>query len=234
MESLFLHVNLGGINLNGKIDAYLQSLIPERTGLIKEMEEFALKEHVPIMEPEGMATLLQFLRLQQPKKILELGTAIGYSAIRMAETLPEATIVTIERIEKRIDVAKVNLEKSGFSHRIHLIESDALEAFEAVKDSGPFDLIFIDAAKGQYRRFFELYEPLLSKNGIIITDNVLFKGLVAENLADITPRRRRGLIKRIQNFNTWLMNHPEYESIILPIGDGMAISKHRGERNEEA
>jgi predicted O-methyltransferase YrrM len=220
--------------LNGKIEQYLQSLIPERTGLLKEIEEYAIAEHVPIMEPEGIATLLQFLRIQRPEAILELGTAIGYSAIRMAEALPNARIVTIERIEKRIEEAKENFVKSGFSNRITLIESDALEAFEHVTEHGPFDLIFVDAAKGQYRRFFELYEPLLSKDGIIITDNVLFKGLVAENLADITPRRKRGLIKRIQNFNQWLLSHPNYDTVILPIGDGIAISKHRGEQNEKA
>ncbi len=220
--------------MDGKIETYLQSLIPERTGLLKEMEEYAEVEHVPIMEPEGMATLLQFLRIQRPQAILELGTAIGYSAIRMAETLPNARIVTIERIEKRIQAAKQNFTKSGFSDRITLIESDALEAFEQVKEHGSFDLIFVDAAKGQYRRFFELYEPLLRHDGIIITDNVLFKGLVAEDLASITPRRKRGLIKRIQNFNQWLLSHPNYDTVILPIGDGIAISKHRGEQNEKA
>lgn len=220
--------------MNGKIEKYLQSLIQERTGLLKEMEEYAEVEHVPIMEPEGIATLLQFLRIQRPQAILELGTAIGYSAIRMAETLPDARIVTIERIEKRIETAQANFAKSGFGQRITLIESDALEAFDYVKEHGPFDLIFVDAAKGQYRRFFELYEPLLSKDGIIITDNVLFKGLVAEDLADITPRRKRGLIKRIQNFNQWLLSHPNYDTVILPIGDGIAISKHRGEQNEKA
>jgi predicted O-methyltransferase YrrM len=220
--------------LNGKVDKYLQSLIPERVGLVKEMEEYAEIEHVPIMEPEGIETLLQLLRIHRPHTILELGTAIGYSTIRMAQTLPEARIVTIERIEKRMDAAKENFVKSGCNDRITLIESDALEAFEQVQQHGPFDLIFVDAAKGQYRRFFELYEPLLGDNGIIVTDNVLFKGLVAEELESITPRRKRGLIKRIQNFNLWLINHPDYDTVILPIGDGIAISKCRGEKNEKA
>ena len=106
--------------MNGKIENYLQSLIPERTGLLKEIEEYAEVEHVPIMEPEGIETLLQFLRIQRPQAILELGTAIGYSAIRMAETLPNARIVTIERIEKRIETAKENFTKSGFRDRITL------------------------------------------------------------------------------------------------------------------
>ena len=220
--------------LDGKIETYLQSLIPERTGLLKEIEDYAEREHVPIMEPEGIEVLLQFLRIQRPQSILELGTAIGYSAIRMAETLPNVRIVTIERIEKRIQAAKANFAKSGSGDRITLIESDALEAFPNVKDHAPFDLIFVDAAKGQYRRFFELYEPLLKQDGIIITDNVLFKGLVAEDLETITPRRKRGLIKRIQNFNQWLLSHPKFDTVILPIGDGIAISKHRGEQNEKA
>lgn len=215
--------------MNGKIDQYLQSLIPDRVGLLKEMEEYAEAEHVPIMEPEGIETLLQLLRIHRPQVILELGTAIGYSAIRMAETLPNVHIVTIERNEKRIEEAKNNISKSGYSNRITLIESDALEAVHLVKEYGPFDLIFVDAAKGQYRRFFELYESLLSKTGIILTDNVLFKGLVAEDVESITPRRKRGLVKRIQNFNQWLLSHPNYDTIILPIGDGIAISKYRGE-----
>ena len=184
--------------MDGKIETYLQSLIPERTGLLKEIEEYAEREHVPIMEPEGIEVLLQFLRIQRPQSILELGTAIGYSAIHMAETLPNVRIVTIERIEKRIQAAKENFAKSGYGDRITMIESDALEAFNDVKDYAPFDLIFVDAAKGQYRRFFELYEPLLNQDGIIITDNVLFKGLVAEDLENITTRRKRGLIKRIK------------------------------------
>lgn len=221
--------------MNGKIEQYLHSLIPERTGLLKELEDFAMENNVPIMEPEGIEVLLQILRLHQPKAILEVGSAIGYSAIRMAETLPEAQIVTLERNEARIEQARANFKKAGLSERITLIEGDALEAGPKVMEHGPFDIIFVDAAKGQYKRFFELFEPFLVDAGIIITDNVLFKGLVAENIEEMEmTRRKRALIKKIRDFNIWLHDHPHFDTVILPIGDGVAISKHRGDKNEKA
>ncbi|MFJ7974956.1 O-methyltransferase [Peribacillus sp. JNUCC 23] len=212
------------------IDEYLQSLIPERNGLIAEMEEYARLHNVPIMEPEGMETLLQILRLKNPQAILEVGAAIGYSALRMAEAFPNVKIVTIERDEERIGVAKENISKACAQDRVILIEGDALEVTESIKDYGTFDAIFIDAAKGQYRKFFELYEPFLNDSGIIVTDNVLFKGLVAVPEEEIEPRRIRSLVRKIKEYNVWLHNHPDYDTVILPIGDGVAISKHRGQR----
>ena len=220
--------------LKDKIDQYLRSLIPERSGLIKEMEDYALEHRVPIMEPEGIEALLQILRIHEPQSILEVGAAIGYSAIRMAEALPHARIVTLERDEERISQAKVNFGKSGLKERITLLEGDALEAGEKVEELGPYDIIFVDAAKGQYRRFFELFEPYLNPGGIIVTDNVLFKGLVAENLEETEqPRRIRSLVKKIKGYNSWLHDHPQYDTVILPIGDGVAISKHRGDKTNE-
>lgn len=212
------------------IDEYLQSLIPERNGLIAEMEEYARLHNVPIMEPEGMETLLQILRLKNPQAILEVGAAIGYSALRMAEAFPNVKIVTIERDEERIGVAKENISKACAQDRVILIEGDALEVTESIKDYSTFDAIFIDAAKGQYRKFFELYEPFLNDSGIIVTDNVLFKGLVAVPEEEIEPRRIRSLVRKIKEYNVWLHNHPDYDTVILPIGDGVAISKHRGQR----
>ncbi|MFJ5621483.1 O-methyltransferase [Peribacillus loiseleuriae] len=212
------------------IDEYLQSLIPKRTGLIAEMEEYAGLHNVPIMEPEGMEALLQILRLENPQAILEVGAAIGYSALRMAEALPDVKIVTIERDEERIGVAKENIRKACAQNRVTLVEGDALEVTESIKEYGTFDAIFIDAAKGQYRKFFELYEPFLNDGGIIVTDNVLFKGLVAVKEEEIELRRIRSLVRKIKEYNVWLHNHPDYHTVILPIGDGVAISKHKGKR----
>lgn len=211
------------------IENYLHSLVPARQGLFEEMERYAAEFKVPIMEPEGMEALLQMLRLSRPKAILEVGTAIGYSALRMAEALPDIKIVTLERDEERIVKAKEFIEKAGKQKQITLLEGDALEAAGLVKEHGPFDAIFIDAAKGQYQRFFELFEEFLRGNGIIVTDNVLFKGLVAKEDVAIEPKRIRNLIRKIRDFNAWLMSHPDYHTVILPIGDGVAISKHRGE-----
>ncbi|SFC36517.1 Predicted O-methyltransferase YrrM [Bacillus sp. OV322] len=208
------------------LEEYLHSLLPARNGEFAEMEEYAKEHQVPIMEPEGMEALLQILRLQKPERILEVGAAIGYSALRMSDALPGTKIVTIERDGERAQLARENIKKMGKQEDITLIEGDALETGE---EAGlyMYDAIFIDAAKGQYKRFFELYEAFLNRDGIIITDNVLFKGLVAENEEEIEPKRIRNLVRKIKDYNVWLMNHPEYHTVILPIGDGVAISKRK-------
>ncbi|MFJ7727041.1 O-methyltransferase [Neobacillus sp. NPDC097160] len=214
--------------LNEKLHFYIEGLISGRSPLFTEMESYAKEHNVPIMELAGIETMLQLLRIHQSIKILEVGTAIGYSALRMASGLPNAKIVTIERDNERITVAKDFIQRSGIGEQITLIEGDALEVEEQVSGHAPFDAVFIDAAKGQYKKFFEMYENYLSHDGMIITDNVLFKGLVAER--EIESKRTRNLVKKIDEFNHWLMNHPDYDSVIVPVGDGVAISKRRGER----
>ncbi|MEH7354210.1 O-methyltransferase [Neobacillus drentensis] len=214
--------------LNEKLHFYIEGLISARIPLFTEMESYAKKHNVPIMELAGIETMLQLLRIHQSKKILEVGTAIGYSALRMANTLSKAQIVTIERDKERLHAAKEFIGRSENGEQITLIEGDALEVEDLVQGQAPFDAIFIDAAKGQYKKFFEIYEKYLSHDGMIITDNVLFKGLVAEQ--EIESKRTRNLVKKIDEFNHWLMNHPDYNTVILPVGDGVAISKRRGER----
>ncbi|MCA1318833.1 O-methyltransferase [Bacillus tianshenii] len=213
-----------------KIISYLDSLILPRDEVITKMEKLAVKENVPIMDLVGMETLLQLLRLSGPKRILEIGAAIGYSSIRMATALPDAKVVTIERDEVRFKQAVEHIKEAGCTEQIQLVFGDALEVFGEIEKEGQYDFIFIDAAKGQYEKFFTMYEPLLAENGVIITDNVLFKGLVAEMHETIEPKRIRNLVKKIDHFNHWLMNHPDYVTSILPVGDGIAISKRRGER----
>lgn len=213
---------------------YLANFYKHREPFIEEMEMYALEQHVPIMDKAGMEFMLGLLYLIQPTSILEIGSAIGYSSIRMAKAFPEVRIVTMERNAERIRKAKEYIDRSGYGNRIMLLEGDALLLKENLPDNRQFDVIFIDAAKGQYQRFFELYEPLLSERGVIISDNVLFKGQVAESAELVDDRRKRALIKKIQNYNEWLMNHPMYDSTIIPIGDGVAISKKRGVNNVQA
>ncbi|MEH7390951.1 O-methyltransferase [Bacillus sp. JJ1474] len=208
-----------------KLHAYIEGIIPARPKLLEEMEQYAKENEVPIMELAGIEALLQLLRIQKPKSILEVGTAIGYSALRMAYALPSCEIVTIERDAERYLLAEKYILEAGKETQIHLVKGDALEVESIIKEHGPFDAIFIDAAKGQYRKFFEIYSPYLSKDGMIITDNVLFKGLVCET--EIENKRIRSLVKKINDFNIWLMNHPEYYTVILPVGDGVAITKMR-------
>jgi predicted O-methyltransferase YrrM len=204
-----------------ELEAYLLSLIPEREPIIVEMEQYAAEHKVPIMELIGIEALLQFLRLAEPTTILEIGTAIGYSSIRMAKTIRDAKVVTIERDEERYNRALYYIEKTNMGDQVEVILGDALE----VNLEQSFDVIFIDAAKGQYIKFFEKYEQRLEKNGVIISDNVLFKGLVAENNSN--NKRINNLVKKIQSYNEWLMQNPSYDTTILPVGDGIAISKKK-------
>lgn len=210
---------------NEELQNYIEQLIPQRDELLTSMEDFAKIHHIPIMELTGIETMLQILRIHRPKTILEVGTAIGYSALRMVYALPKSVVVTIERDEERYSTAEKFIEKSGKQNSIQLIKGDALEVEEQIKAFAPFDALFIDAAKGQYRRFFELYSPYLGDNGIIVTDNVLFKGLVCES--HIENRNTRSLVKKINEFNHWIMSHPQYDTTIIPVGDGVAISKKR-------
>ncbi|WP_458412407.1 O-methyltransferase [Schinkia sp. CFF1] len=208
-----------------EVTAYIESLVPERDPLISEIEKYAKENGVPIMELVGMEALLQFLKLLQPKAILEIGTAIGYSAIRMAKALPTAHITTIERDKIRYEKAIENIDALHLQEQISVLFGDALETKDEVSKHAPFDCIFIDAAKGQYTRFFELYSPLLHQHGVIFSDNVLFRGLVAK--AEIEEKRHRNLVEKIKGYNKWLMNHPDFETMILTVGDGIAISRKR-------
>lgn len=205
---------------------YLESLLEETPEWINELEAYAASNQVPIMEPLGINFLTQLIRIKQPNKILEIGTAIGYSALRMLEAYPQTSITTIERDEVRYKQALINLEKYDHESKINIIFGDALESEEIVRSEGPYDVLFVDAAKGQYKRFFELYAPMLSDDGIIISDNVLFKGLVAsEEASDV--KRKNNLVNKIRAYNQWLTSHPDYHTSIIPIGDGVAITTRK-------
>ncbi|MFC5466684.1 O-methyltransferase [Lederbergia graminis] len=206
------------------IDQYLEGLLPERSELFQQLEQFAKENKIPIMEPMGIETLLQLLRIQGPKRILEIGTAIGYSALRMVDAIDDVHVVTLEMDETRAKQAEDNIVQAGMANRITIIKGNALELFGEVKDLGPFDAIFIDAAKGQYTRFFEIYEPLLTNNGCIYSDNVLFKGLVALEPTG-ENKRLENIAKKIRGYNQWLMNNQSYRTVIIPTGDGLAISR---------
>lgn len=207
-----------------ELKQYLKGIIPSRDEQILELENYAGVHDVPIMDLIGMETLLSILQIHKPKKILEIGAAIGYSAIRMAIANPEAEIITIERDEIRYNEAIHNIEKFGLQNRITVIFGDALESMDKVNGHAPFDAIFIDAAKGKYQEFFEIFSEMLKPGGIILTDNVLFKGLVAKTDEEIEPKRIKKLVQKIRAFNAFIMEHPDYSTAILPVGDGIAIS----------
>lgn len=209
-----------------KVHQYIEQFFPPRSNIAEELTRFAEENDVPIMESSGIETLLQLMRIQQPVRVLEIGTAIGYSAIRIAEALPEVKIVSIERDDFRAQMAKQFLQKSGYKDRIQLLEGDALEMSEAVAEFGKFDAVFIDAAKSQNIRFFELYEPFFSEDVCVYTDNVLFKGLVAEQNGT-ESRNVRQMLRKLDRFNQWIASHENYHTVILPVGDGLSISKRK-------
>jgi predicted O-methyltransferase YrrM len=212
--------------VSSEINQYIESLIQARSQHVLQMEQFAKENDVPIMELTGMEALLTYVLLKQPKRILEVGTAIGYSAIRMALACPTAEIISIERDEERYSIAQENVQIMQLQEKITLLLGDANELQTQVENYAPYDFIFIDAAKGQYQNFFDHYSSMLSPDGIIVTDNVLFRGYVADE-SGLESRRLRSLVKKIRNFNTYLMEHPDFHSTILPVGDGMMISMRK-------
>lgn len=206
-------------------DTYIASFISDRDELLLEMEQFAQEHHVPIMQLAGIESLNQLLRIQKPKHILEIGTAIGYSAIRMALALPQCEIVTIERDEARVQYAKQFIARSAVADRIKVIEGDALEV-EVEGIQSTFDAVFIDAAKGQYMKFFEKYSPLVPSGGVLYIDNMYMHGLSDLDIKDV-PRRKRTMIRNLKTFSDWIMAHPDYTSAFFPVGDGLLICLKR-------
>ncbi|PUB12254.1 putative O-methyltransferase YrrM [Paenisporosarcina sp. OV554] len=205
---------------------YITTYIKKRSDFLSNMEQFAKEQHIPIMELVAIESLLQFLRMQQPKSILEVGSAIGYSAIRMALTLPEAVITTIEKNESRFQLASTYLDQAGLTGRIQIVHGDALEIDMNNFKLNHYDALFIDAAKGQYQRFFDKFSPLVPSGGVIYCDNMLMHGFTEIDIKEV-PRRKRTMVRNLQQFTQWLMNHEEYETTFLPIGDGITISIKR-------
>ncbi|MBE6113834.1 MAG: HAD family hydrolase [Erysipelotrichaceae bacterium] len=188
--------------------------------LIEQMREYALAHGIPIMQDEGITFMLEFIKDTECKNILEIGTAIGYSAILMCGCHEDIHVTTIERDEERYQEAVRNVKAAGLEDRITLIFADALEC----EITGSYDFIFIDAAKAQYRKFFEKYSPLLIQNGYIFTDNLAFHGLV-ENPELAQSRGVRALVRKIKAYNDWLSENEEYRTQFLDLGDGVAISQ---------
>lgn len=184
-----------------------------------EMKEYALNNDVPIMQDSGIAFLVMLLNVKKPKNILEIGSAIGYSSAFMALN-SNANITTIERDSKMILECKKNHKELGLENRIRLIEGDALEmAFEIENEK--FDFIFIDAAKAQYIKFFEIYSKFLTDDGIILSDNLYFHDLLFE---EVNNRDLRQLVRKVGKYNEFLLENKDFKTNIFDIGDGVGVS----------
>ena len=188
--------------------------------MLEDIERYAKEEKVPIMMKDGIEYLCNYIKEHNIKRILEIGSAIGYSAIKMALVDIDIEITTIEKDEKRYNIAVDNINKFNLSGRINIILGDALET----EIDGEYDLIFIDASKGNNINFFNKYSKNLVSNGIIVTDNLLFHGLVRDESL-IKTRNQRGIVRKIKQFVEFLDNNQEFKTEYLDVGDGIAISR---------
>ncbi len=206
------------------IKNYIEDLTPETDDFMKSLEIFAYYNHVPIITKDTRRFLQIFLKILKPEKILEVGTAIGYSAITFAKILPDARITTIEIEEEMFDLAYKNIKKAGFSQRINQILDDARNVLPFLETT--YDFIFMDAAKGQYTEYYESVKRLLKPGGVLMSDNVLFKGMVANE--ELVPRNKRAIVNDLMDFNETLFKDTDFETSFIPMGDGVAISIKKG------
>ena len=205
-----------------RLVTYINSLETGNTEILDEIEREALRSDVPIIRKEIQTFLKVFLAMKRPARILEVGTAVGFSAILMAEYNPGACeIITIENYEKRIPIARENFKRAGKESVITLLTGDAKEVLPTIEE--PFDFIFMDAAKGQYIHFLPEVLRLLKSGGTLISDNVLQDGDIIQSRFAVT-RRNRTINKRMREYLYTLTHHEELTTAVLPIGDGITVS----------
>jgi predicted O-methyltransferase YrrM len=209
--------------LDERVDAYLRDLRPERSEVMAEMEAVAERDSVPIVHWETGRFLATLCRALDPL-VLEVGTAIGYSTLHMAEALDEGRVVTLERDPDRAAQARASFERAGVADRVELVEGDALDTIPTLE--GPFGLLFVDAAKGEYERYLELAEPLLTERCTLVVDNLLMSGEVALP-AGADTRWNPDSLAAARALNTELLSSERWLACVLAVGDGIAFGALR-------
>ncbi len=216
--------------VDDRMVAFINSFDKGNTPFLNEIEKFAIETEVPIIRKEMQNFLRFLLTMKKPMKILEVGTAIGFSALLMSEYAPQGCLITtIEKYEPRIPIARENFKKAGKEDCITLLEGDATDILKELDDS--FDMIFMDAAKGQYIHFMPDILRLLAEDGLLISDNVLQDGDVIESRYAVV-RRNRTIHGRMREYLYELTHHPRLETCILPVGDGITLSVKKGTYGE--
>ena len=204
---------------------YIRSLEVPESAVIEAIEQEALRDRVPIIRKEMQSFLKVLLMIKRPMRILEVGAAVGFSSILMSEYIPEGGhITTIENYYKRIPIARANFKRAGKEEQIDLIEGDALEVMHGLE--GPYDLIFVDAAKGQYIHYLPEVMRLLGTDGVLVSDNVLQEGDIIESRFAV-ERRNRTIHSRMREYLYELKHHDQLQTSIIPLGDGVALSVKR-------
>ncbi len=211
------------------VEEYLDGLIEEEGEILPELRKIATENHIPILEPTTAEFIRFLLSVHKPKRILELGTAIGYSAIVFANATSNLEYLkTVEIRQEFVDIARENIKRANLSDKITVEHSDADDFLENLDEN--FDFIFIDAAKGQYEYYFEKAIKHLNKGGIILCDNVLFRGMIPSDA--LVKRRKITIVKRLRRFLPKIKKDTRYISSIVPIGDGILLIKRRNEDEE--
>lgn len=206
---------------------YIRSLEVPESAVIEAIEQEALRDRVPIIRKEMQSFLKVLLMIKRPMRILEVGAAVGFSSILMSEYMPEGGhITTIENYDKRIPIARANFKRAGKEEQIDLIEGDALEVMHGLE--GPYDLIFVDAAKGQYIHYLPKVMRLLGTDGVLVSDNVLQEGDIIESRFAV-ERRNRTIHSRMREYLYELKHHDQLQTSIIPLGDGVALSVKRSD-----
>lgn len=207
--------------VNDKVENYIRETLKPSQGLLRDLELYAEENSVPIIHKEVADLLRVILKLKRPKKILELGCAIGYSSLFFADVLDgNVEIVTTERNPIMLERAQDNIKKAGMEDRIKILVGDAEETLKDLE--GTFDMIFIDAAKGHYKMFFDMLIGKLNHGGIVISDNILYKGMIASD--DYVVRRKKTIVKRMRTYLDYICDLEGISTSLIPIGDGLAIS----------
>jgi caffeoyl-CoA O-methyltransferase len=204
--------------LHPEQESYLDRLLPPRDAILREMEERAARENIPISDPEVGKLLGILARATGARRILEIGAAIGYGAIWLARGAPEARVYSVDIDPERLAAARGYLERAGAADRVELIEGAALEVIHRL--DGPFDLVYVDAVKTEYRKYLDLVLPKLRVGGVIVCDNLLWGGQVAAPDEDREDRDADAL----RSFNGYLMMHPQLQAVVLPLGDGVGLA----------
>lgn len=211
--------------VNPALVAALQALTPTVDPFLLYLEEYAAEHRVPILQPESAQLLELLTAMKKPTRVLEIGTAIGYSAVRMATAMGDGLITTIEKSPEMIQAASDTFEKFQTKVIFEQLAGDAAEVLKNHEPDAPYDLVFIDAAKSHYKTYFDLVTPMLAPGALVISDNVLFRGLIASDAA--ADKRYKTIAKNLKAYLAYLMAHEAFFTSLIPVGDGFAVSLYK-------